>query len=128
MNYLIIALGGALGAMARYWVYNALPDWKDSGFPYGTFAVNVVGSLLLGLVFVMLVERSVFAPGMSEQLRGLMGVGFLGAFTTFSTFSLDALSLLQSGAFGMALVYILGSVLICLLAAWFGLVLGRLVF
>lgn len=121
MQYLMVAIGGALGAMARFWVYNALLRWSG-GFPWATLAVNIIGSLLLGLVFVLIADRVVMAPA----LRGLIAVGFLGAFTTFSTFSLDALGLIQQGAWGQALGYIAASVLVCLLAAAAGVTLGRL--
>lgn len=121
MQYLMVAIGGALGAMARFWVYNALLRWSG-GFPWATLAVNIIGSLLLGLVFVLIADRVVVAPA----LRSLMAVGFLGAFTTFSTFSLDALGLIQQGAWGQALGYIAASVLVCLLAAVAGMALGRL--
>lgn len=124
IHYLMVALGGALGAMSRFWVYNALLRWSGGGFPWATFTVNVLGSFLLGLVFVLLAERGTLAP----EWRSLAAVGFLGAFTTFSTFSVDALNLFQQGAWGMALGYILSSVLVCLLSAGLGLALGRVIF
>lgn len=121
MTYLAIAIGGALGALSRYWVYNAFLKWTSDKFPYATFTVNVAGSLLLGIAFVAMTERAQVGPAW----RGLVTVGFLGAFTTFSTFSLDALSLLERGESGSALLYVLGSVLVCLAAAWLGLTLAR---
>lgn len=123
-HYLAVAGGGALGAMARFWVYNVLLRWSASGFPWATLSVNVLGSLLLGLVFVLLTER---LPAPAE-LRSFIAVGFLGAFTTFSTFSVDALSLFHQGAWSMALMYVLGSVVLCLGAAATGLCLARWLF
>ena len=121
MTWLAVALGGALGAMSRYWVYNAFLGWSGDRFPYATLTVNVLGSFLIGLAFVLLTERAQIGP----EWRGFVTVGFLGAFTTFSTFSLDALGLIGQGQYGAVLAYILGSVLLCLLAAAAGLGLAR---
>lgn len=121
MTWLAVAAGGALGALSRYWVYNAFLKWTGDRFPYATFTVNVAGSLLIGIAFVALAERTDVAPAW----RALISVGFLGAFTTFSTFSLDTLGLLKQGEVAAALVYVLGSVLVCLVAAWLGMTLAR---
>ena len=112
MHWLSIAIGGALGAMGRYWVSSCLLPISSYKFPYATFSVNVVGSLLMGILFVLIVERG----GLPEQARHLLMVGFLGAFTTFSTFSLDAISLWQNGGQTMALIYVFSTVFSCLLA------------
>lgn len=120
MQYLIVAAGGALGAMARFWVYNATairghkPAWA-------TFGINASGAFLIGLFFVLLTERGSLQP----ELRNLIIVGFLGAFTTYSTYSLDAFQLLEQGETGIALLYLLGTMLVCLLATWLGLTLAR---
>jgi CrcB protein len=81
-------------------------------FPYATLAVNVLGSFGMGLLFVVIVERA----ALPAEMRSLLMVGFLGAFTTFSTFSLDALSLWQNGQLSLALVYVLATVVLCLVA------------
>jgi CrcB protein len=112
MHWLSIAIGGALGAMVRYWVSGCLLPISSYKFPYATFSVNVVGSLLMGILYVLIVERG----GLPEQARHLLMVGFLGAFTTFSTFSLDAISLWQNGGQTMALIYVFSTVFSCLLA------------
>ncbi len=112
MHWLFIAIGGALGAMGRYWVSSCLLPISSYKFPYATFSVNVVGSLLMGILYVLIVERG----GLPEQARHLLMVGFLGAFTTFSTFSLDAISLWQNGGQTMALIYVFSTVFSCLLA------------
>jgi fluoride exporter len=78
MHWLSIALGGAMGAMGRYWVSSCLLPISSYKFPYATFSVNVVGSLLMGILYVLIVERG----GLPEQARHLLMVGFLGAFTT----------------------------------------------
>lgn len=123
MAYLAVALGGALGALARYCMYNTWAKLAENQFPYITLLVNVIGSLLIGIAFVLLVERNLIGL----EWRNVISVGFLGAFTTFSTFSLDALGLLEQGHYSMALMYIVSSVVICLLAAWLGLAMTRLV-
>jgi fluoride exporter len=122
MQYTMVAVGGALGAMARFWVYNATamsghkPVWA-------TFSINAVGAFLIGVAFVLLTERGT----LPAELRSFTVVGFLGAFTTYSTYSLDALQLLEQGQISVALLYLLGTMLACLLAAWLGLSLTRLI-
>ena len=116
-----IALGGALGALSRYgisqWIMQAWPK----AFPLATFAVNLIGCLIIGILYGLWSSRPEFSP----VLRQGLFVGFLGAFTTFSTFSLDALRLMENGEGLMALAYILLSVCVCLLATWAGLSLVR---
>lgn len=123
LNYLLVATGGALGAMARYWVYNAGP-FPGQLSVWATFAINVAGSLLIGVAYVVLVERSHLPP----EWRSLITVGFLGAFTTYSTYSLDALNLFEQGLPGAALLYLFGTMLVCLVAAYAGLQISRVVF
>lgn len=121
LQYLLIATGGALGAMARHWVYNAGP-FPGQKSVFATLVVNVVGSLLIGVMYVLVTERMQLAP----EWRSLVSVGFLGALTTYSTYSLDALQLLQQGAFVNALLYLFGTMLFCLLAAYAGVLLTRI--
>jgi fluoride exporter len=121
VTYLAVAFGGALGAMSRFWVYNAFLNWTDDKFPYATLIINILGSFLIGLAFVLITERAQIGP----EWRGIITVGFLGAFTTFSTFSLDVVGLIEQGQSGSALVYILSSVVVCIIAAWLGLTLAR---
>lgn len=121
-HYLLVAAGGALGAMARYWVYNAGP-FPGSKSALATFVINVAGSLLIGVMYVLVAERGL----LSEEWRSLLSIGLLGAFTTYSTYSLDALQLLQQGALGTALLYLFGTMLVCVLAAYAGLLLARIV-
>ncbi len=118
---LAVATGGACGAMCRWLMASAIQRLSGGGFPWGTFAVNAIGSLLLGFLFIWLIERSTAG----ELLRMAITVGFLGAFTTFSTFSVESIHLLEEGAFGMALGYILGQLLLCLTLAWLGAQLAR---
>jgi len=116
-----IALGGAAGALARHGAAHAIDSWLGTHFPFGTMFVNIAGSLLIGLAFVLLIERLTLAP----IWRSVMIVGFLGAFTTFSTYSLQALALLEAGRFAAAAAYVVGSVVICVAATAAGMALAR---
>ncbi|MDX1489967.1 MAG: fluoride efflux transporter CrcB [Pseudohongiellaceae bacterium] len=118
---LSIALGGALGALSRYWAMHYIALLLPTRLPWGTFAVNALGSLLIGIFYVLVAEK-VSVP---EQWRAIILVGYLGAFTTFSTFSLDALLLILDGHYIQAFGYVLASVVICILAAGMGISLMR---
>ncbi len=118
-----IALGGALGAVSRFWAVNLTSLWLGDEFPYGILIVNILGSLAIGIVFVFFVERAL----LPAAWRSAVMIGFLGAFTTFSTFSLQTLGLLEAGRFLAASVYIISSLLICIMAAAFGMFIARLV-
>ncbi|MDQ6976047.1 MAG: fluoride efflux transporter CrcB [Mariprofundaceae bacterium] len=118
---LAVAMGGAGGAVSRWLLASNIQRMTGGAFPWGTFAVNALGSLLLGFLFVWLIERS----SMGELLRMCITVGFLGAFTTFSTFSVESIHLLEEGAFGLAMGYIAGQVLLCLGLAWLGAQIAR---
>ncbi|MES9825439.1 MAG: fluoride efflux transporter CrcB [Candidatus Thiodiazotropha endolucinida] len=122
MNQLIaIASGGAVGALFRFWVSSGIYSLLGRGFPYGTLVVNVLGSLVMGFLYVLLLERTTVSP----EMRGALLIGFLGAFTTFSTFSIETLNLLEQAEMLKAGLNILVSVIACVLACWFGLVVGR---
>lgn len=122
LHYLLVAAGGALGAMARYWVYNAGP-FPGQKSVIATFVINVAGSLLIGAMYVLVSERAL----LPEEWRSFVSIGLLGAFTTYSTYSLDALQLLQQGMAGTALLYLFGTMFVCLLAAYAGVQLMRVV-
>ncbi len=114
-------LGGALGAISRYLLSNLVYDWFGRDFPYGTLTVNVIGSFLMGLLTIVIMHKSHTDPAIK---LGLI-VGFLGALTTFSTFSLDTLVLMQEGALLRALLNVFLSVIVCVTAVWLGMVTGR---
>ncbi len=123
MNQLIsIALGGALGAVIRFLMSAGLYQWLGRGFPYGTLAVNLVGSFLIGLLTEALILQRI---AIAVEYRAAILVGFIGAFTTFSTFSLETIYLLEQGNLVKAGLNVLLSVLGCLIAVWMGLLLGR---
>jgi fluoride exporter len=120
---LAIAAAGALGALTR-WAVNGWFTQRFPSFPLGTLVINVTGSFLIGVLFVALVERT----GASPTLRLALMTGFLGAYTTFSTFSLETLRLLEEGDAGAALSNVLLSVALGLLAVWVGVAAGRAAF
>lgn len=120
---IFVALGGALGAVGRFVVMSAVGHFTHAGFPWGTLTVNVLGAFILGAV----VELSALTWSPSPEIRAMVVVGMLGAFTTFSTFSMDLYYLLDRGQLFSASAYAVGSVLVCLAAFWAGMSLFRLV-
>ena len=118
---LAVAAGGALGALLRLWVAQSVQALLGRGFPYGILVVNVSGSLAIGVVYVLFFERFDIPP----EWRAAIVVGFLGAFTTFSTFSMDTLVLIQQGEHAKAGLNVLLSVVLCLAGCWLGMVAAR---
>lgn len=115
MIWLYVAIGGAFGAMARFGI-SALITPSPGKFPIATFTANVLGCLLMGIIYVLIVEKQTLNP----NLRPLLMVGFLGAFTTFSSFSLEALGLWNGQHFVLAVVYAIATLLASLCAVWLG--------
>jgi CrcB protein len=122
-NFVLVALGGALGAATRYGVSLALPA-RDSGWPFATFLINVSGGLLIGVLAGWLATRD----AVGEPWRLLLGVGVLGGFTTFSAYSLETLRMIERGDFVGASTYAIGSVVTGLAAVAIGLAITRRVF
>lgn len=118
-QFVLIAVAGALGAMARYALVNLV---GGRNFPWGTMTVNILGSLLMGVAYIIIVEKSLISPDM----KPLFMTGFLGAFTTFSAFSLETWELIDRGEVLQALTYAAGSVIFCLIAVMVGVFLTRL--
>ena len=116
MMLVYIAIGGALGAVARYGLGGWVHERAGHGFPWGTLAVNLLGSLLIGFMLRYL-EAARFAP----EVRALVAVGLIGAFTTFSTFSYETVALLEDGEWLRAALYVAGSVILGLAAVYAGL-------
>ena len=119
MPYLAISIGAVLGANARFLLGGWVLDRMGAEFPYGTLLINVSGSFVIGLVYVLIEKH-----GAPDWVRPLVIVGFLGAYTTFSTFSLDTLAMAERGAWLAAAAYILASVAASLAAVWLGVTLG----
>ena len=111
-----VGVGGGLGALARYYIAGAIQSAATS-FPWGIFVVNITGGLLMG----MIVEASALKLNLSPELRSFLTVGILGGYTTFSTFSLDSALLLQKGEYALAAGYVIGSVVLSILALFAGL-------
>lgn len=125
-KFVALTLGGAIGTHARYWLgrwFNEI-GWAR-GFPLGTFAINISGSFLLGLAAVLVLER---LPPSQQAWYLLLGTGFCGAFTTFSTFEWETFKLVRDGNFAFALLNIVGSVLVGFLGVWLAVVLMEVVF
>lgn len=116
-----VAAGGALGAIARYAAQISAIALFGQNFPYGTLLVNVLGSFVIGMSYVFLVEGS----AENSMLRAFVMVGFLGAFTTFSTFSIDTLQLIETGQLLKSLLNVCGNLFLCLSACWLGLLITR---
>lgn len=126
MNQLLsIAVGGAVGALLRFFVSTGVYTWLGRGFPYGTLTVNVLGSFLIGLLTEALILQKV---SITLEYRSAILVGLFGSFTTFSTFSLETLYLLEQGNYSRAGLNIVVSVGACLFAVWLGLACGRFLF
>jgi len=124
-TFMAVGLGGALGAMLRYaislWAVQRFEALMPTAALIGTLIANAVGALLIGVLFVVITEKGLIA----ESWRPLLVIGFLGALTTFSTFSLETVGLLQQGEWLSAMVYVLSSVIICLFLTWAGIELAR---
>ncbi len=123
MQALAIATGGAVGALLRFWMSNGIYALLGRSFPFGTLAVNVLGSLLMGFLYVLLIDKLSLGP----HWRAALLIGLLGAFTTFSTFSIETLNLIEEGEAMKALLNVILSVVLCLGAAWLGVLAGRTV-
>ncbi len=120
---LAVGLGGFIGAIARYAMSGIVYRYWGTGFPYGTFAVNILGCFILGFFAMLSEERTVLHP----LTRNLIAVGLLGSFTTFSTFSYETLMLVRDGSLLSAGVNIAASLLLGLLAVYAGIVLARVI-
>jgi CrcB protein len=118
MMYLLVALGGALGSVARYAVSLGAARWLGAGLPWGTLIVNVTGSFAIGLLAALLTADG--RPALGGDARAFVLIGILGGFTTFSSFSLETLNLARSGALGAAAANAGLSLLLSLAAVWLG--------
>jgi len=120
-KYLLIAAGGALGSIARYWVGSTIAGRMGSKFPYGTFVINLTACVIIGFSLTYLGKHIELSPAW----RFLVPIGFIGAYSTFSTYEWETLSTLRSGAFALAALYAVGSLIAGLAAVWCGAVLAE---
>lgn len=121
LKYLMVGLGGCLGSILRFWLGSYIGGRLGSRFPYGTFVINVTGSFLIGMVLTMLAEKTQWSP----NWRYLIPIGFIGGYTTFSTFEYETFRLLQDGQIVTAMLNVVGSVVIGFAGVWAGAVAGR---
>ena len=121
MVVLLVALGGSLGAVARYVVDTEVSQRAAGAFPWGTLVVNVSGSVLLGLLFALTIERGI----LPASIRAPVMIGFIGAYTTFSTLMLETWRLVEDGAVSLGVVNLVGSSVLGMLALFVGLAIGR---
>jgi CrcB protein len=120
-NLIAIAIGGSFGAVMRYLTSTNVHRLFGTDFPYGTLTVNVVGSLLMGFISILLLERLMVA----DFWRPIIMIGFLGAFTTFSTFSMETFNLIEAGEMAKAFMNVAINIFLCLGATWLGIIAGR---
>ena len=118
---LAIGIGGAIGSLLRFWMSTWVHSFVGRGFPYGTLTVNVLGCLVMGVLFVLFTER--FSD--STVLRAGILIGVIGGFTTFSSFSIETFNLIEQGAHLKALANAAGSLVLCIGATWVGVIIGR---
>ena len=122
-KYFFIAVGGSLGAIARYWVGSEVANRLGTKFPYGTFVINISACVSIGFSLTYLGKRAELNPAW----RFLIPTGFVGAYSTFSTYEWETLSSLRTGAFSLAALYAIGSLVLGLVAAWAGAVLAEVI-
>ncbi len=122
-KYLLIAVGGALGSIARYWVGSTVANRMGTRFPYGTFVINITACVIIGFSLTFLARRVDLSPAW----RFLVPVGFIGAYSTFSTYEWETLSTLRTGAFFLAALYAVSSLILGLAAVWGGSALAELI-
>jgi len=121
-KYLLIAFGGALGSMARYWVGSTIGSRMGTKFPYGTFVINITACMIIGFSLTFLAKRADLNPAW----RFLVPVGFIGAYSTFSTYEWETLSTIRTGAFSLAAFYAISSLILGLAAVWGGSVIAEI--
>jgi len=121
LKYLMIALGGCCGALARYLLANYVGNRLGTRFPYGTFVINITGSFAIGFFVTVLANRM----ALSRNLVYLIPIGFIGAYTTFSTFEFETLRLVQDGQVASAFLNVVGSVVVGFAMVWLGVVAGK---
>jgi fluoride exporter len=122
IKYFVVGLGGFIGAIARFWLGAYISNRLGTRFPYGTFVINITGSFLIGLTITLLAERTHWNP----NWRYLIPIGFIGAYTTFSTFEYETMRSIQDGEFVIAFLNVSLSLVVGFLSVWGGMVTGRM--
>jgi len=122
-KFFIVGIGGFMGSILRFWVGTYIGQRMGTRFPYGTFLINVTGSFLIGFVMTVLTEKTQLSP----NWRYLIPIGFIGGYTTFSTFEFETLRAMQDGQFAISLLYVALSVLAGFLMVWMGVTVGKAV-
>ncbi len=122
VKYLMVAIGGGLGSMLRFWVGGIVSGRMGSRFPYGTFLINCTASFLIGFIITLLAEKTHWSP----NLRFLIPIGFIGGYSTFSTFEYETFRVIQDGELLIASLNVVLSVLVGFVAVWLGVIAGRL--
>ena len=121
LKYLMVGIGGGLGSMLRFWLGSYIGTRMGTRFPYGTFVINITGSFLIGVVFAFLTARTQWSP----NWRYLIPIGFIGGYTTFSSFEYETLQTIRDGQIGLGLLYVGASVAVGFAAVWGGMMAGR---
>lgn len=121
LKYVMVGVGGGLGSILRFWLGSYIGSRMGTRFPYGTFVINITGSFLIGLILALLTVKTQW----SSNWRYLIPIGFLGGYTTFSSFEWETLRTIQDGQIALALLYVGTSVVFGFAAVWGGLIVGR---
>jgi CrcB protein len=121
LKYLMVGVGGCLGSILRFWLGSYIGNKMGTRFPYGTLVINITGSFLIGLVFAVLTAKTQWSP----NWRYLILIGFIGGYTTFSSFEYETLRTIQDGQIGLGLLYVAASVVVGFVAVWGGMIAGR---
>jgi fluoride exporter len=121
LKYVMVGVGGCLGSILRFWLGSYIGGKMGTRFPYGTFVINITGSFLIGLAFAVLTTKTNWSP----NWRYLIPIGFIGGYTTFSSFEFETLRTIQDGQLGLALLYVGLSVCVGFIAVWGGVIAGR---
>lgn len=121
MKYVMVGIGGCAGSILRFWLGSYIGGRMGTRFPYGTFVINITGSFLIGVVFAFLAARTTW----SANWRYLIPIGFIGGYTTFSSFEFETLRTIQDGQIGTGILYVVLSVVVGFVAVWGGVVAGK---
>jgi fluoride exporter len=123
INYLIVSLGAAIGGAGRYWISNLVYKYFPAVFPYGTLAVNILGSFFIGLLIFVFDEKEL----LNNQLRIFLTIGFCGGFTTFSTFSLETFNLIRDSEYFLASINVILSIALCLAGVFLAYIVSKII-